>query len=236
MHANDIMTTKVISVEPDTSVIDVASLLLKNGISAVPVVDKAGKLLGLVSEGDLMRRLEGDTDAKGSWWLGVFSAPPDSLGNFIKTEGRKASDVMTRDITMIGPDKPIPDIARLLERERIKRVPVVEKGQLVGIVSRANLLQALAATTTGGASAPNLNDRTLRSKVMEALANVEGLHVALMNVTVHDGNVHLWGDVETDKEQRAARIAAENVDGVSSVETHLGRSDAARVVAWAWGP
>lgn len=154
----------------------------------------------------------------------------------MKTQGRTASDVMTRNVITVDPDTPIPDIARLLERNRIKRVPVVDSSRLIGIVSRANLLQALAATTASSPITPNLNDRALRGKVMKALATVNGLHVALMNVTVHDGNVHLWGDVETDEDQRAARIAAENVDGVASVEAHLGRSDAARVVNWAWGP
>lgn len=236
MHASDIMSTDVISVGTDSSVVEIASQLRKHGISAVPVVDTAGKLVGLVSEGDLMRRLKGSAETKGSWWLGVFSAPPDSIAEFVKTQGRTASDVMTRNVITIDPDTPIPDIARLLERNRIKRVPVVDSGRLIGIVSRANLLQALAATTASSPITPNLNDRALRGKVMKALAKVNGLHVALMNVTVHDGNVHLWGDVETDEDQRAARIAAENVDGVASVEAHLGRSDAARVVNWAWGP
>ncbi|MBU2582240.1 MAG: CBS domain-containing protein [Alphaproteobacteria bacterium] len=236
MHASDIMTEKVITVGGDSSITDVANLLLKHGISAVPVVDDAGNLLGLVSEGDLMRRLEGETDTKGSWWLGVFSAPHKNVSEFVKTEGRKASDVMTREVISITPDTAVSDIARLLENNRIKRVPVVDNGQLVGIVSRANLLHGLAATTAQSASSPNLDDRALRGNVMQALADIDGLHVALMNVTVHDGGVHLWGDVETDKEQRAARIAAENVDGVKSVESHLGRSEAARTVAWAWGP
>lgn len=235
MHASDIMTTKVISVGGDASVTDVANLLLKHGISAVPVVDNAGRLLGLVSEGDLMRRLEGDTDAKGSWWLGIFSAPPNNVSEFIKVEGRIASDVMTKDVITIGSDTPVAEIARLLEKNRIKRVPVVEDDLLVGIVSRANLLHGLAATAPQSGAMPKLDDRALRKRVMEALANIDGLHVALMNVTVHDGNVHLWGNVESDKEQRAARIAAENVPGVKTVETDLGRSDAARVVDWAWG-
>jgi len=112
---------------------------------------------------------------------------------------------------------------------------VVDNDRLVGIVSRANLLHGLAATAQQSKAMPNLDDRALRTKVMEALASVDGLHVALMNVTVHDGNVHLWGEVETDKEQRAARIATENVPGVKSVDTDLGRSEAARVVNWAWG-
>ena len=213
MHASDIMTTKVISVGGDASVTDVANLLLKHGISAVPVVDEAGKLLGLVSEGDLMRRLEGNTDARGSWWLGIFSAPPNKISEFIKVEGRKASDVMTKDVIAIGSDTPVAEIARLLETNKVKRAPVVDDDRLVGIVSRANLLHGLAATLQRSKAKPNIDDRALRTKVMEALASVEGLHVALMNVTVHDGNVHLWGDVESDKEQRAARIAAESVPG-----------------------
>ncbi|KUO65389.1 MAG: hypothetical protein APF80_06410 [Alphaproteobacteria bacterium BRH_c36] len=235
MHASDIMTTKVISVGGDASVTDVANLLLKHGISAVPVVDKTGRLLGVVSEGDLMRRLQGDTDARGSWWLGIFSAPPNNISEFLKVEGRNASDVMTKDVVTIGSDTPVAEIARLLETNKIKRVPVVDNDRLVGIVSRANLLHGLAATAQQSKAMPNLDDRALRTKVMEALASVDGLHVALMNVTVHDGNVHLWGEVETDKEQRAARIATENVPGVKSVDTDLGRSEAARVVNWAWG-
>jgi len=204
MHASDIMTTKVISVGGDASVTDVANLLLKHGISAVPVVDKTGRLLGVVSEGDLMRRLQGDTDARGSWWLGIFSAPPNNISEFLKVEGRNASDVMTKDVVTIGSDTPVAEIARLLETNKIKRVPVVDNDRLVGIVSRANLLHGLAATAQQSKAMPNLDDRALRTKVMEALASVDGLHVALMNVTVHDGNVHLWGEVETVSQRKTS--------------------------------
>src|SRR5262245_53931442 len=145
MNAADVMVTEVITVGPDALVQDVAHLLLTNRISAVPVVASDGRLLGIVSEGDLMRRAEAGTGRRRSWWLAALTGREPTAADYVKEHARKVTDVMTRRVITAPPDTPLRDIANLLEKNGIKRVPIVENGKVVGIVSRANLLQALAS-------------------------------------------------------------------------------------------
>ncbi|MFV2035842.1 MAG: CBS domain-containing protein, partial [Halocynthiibacter sp.] len=140
MQAHDIMTKNVVTATPDTSVDQVAALMIEHDISAVPIVDENGAIAGLISEGDLMRRVEGAAQQPKSWWLSFFAGSEKTATDFIVQRGRHARDIMTRDVETVAPDQPVGEIARLLERKRIKRVPVVENGVLVGLVSRANLL------------------------------------------------------------------------------------------------
>lgn len=229
MRAVDVMTTKVITVQPDTEVREIAGLLLKHRISAVPVVDANQRVLGIVSEGDLMRRVENNTDSRHSWWLeGIFSSH-DKAGEYVQTHGRKAGDVMTRDVVEVMEDTPLYDIADLLEKHHIKRVPVTRDGRLVGIVSRANLLHGLAAKGAGVTDPISSDDQTIREKLLHALSKEAGLDTALLNVTVTDGVVQLWGIVNTKAEKQAAQVAAENTPGVRAVENHLGQ-----IPAWVW--
>src|SRR5690606_8514615 len=140
MQASDVMSTPVISVTEDTSVAEVARLLLRHGISAMPVLGANGRLLGIVSEGDLVRRVESGTEREASWWLRLFGDSEERVRDYAKTHGRRVTDVMTREVTTVNEDASLPEIAALLERRRIKRVPVMRGGEVVGIVSRANLL------------------------------------------------------------------------------------------------
>jgi CBS-domain-containing membrane protein len=214
------MTQEVVTVGASTTVAEIARLLLEHRISAVPVLDEAGRVVGIVSEGDLVRRI-GDTDSRGSWWLRVFSGP-ESPEAYIRRHGRRADEIMTPNVVSVMPETPLGEIARLLERKRIKRVPVIdETGALVGIVSRANLVQGLAVASP--LTGPRPRDEDLRRQVFEALQSAPGFVSTGVNVTVTDGVVELWGVVRSDGEERAARIAAENVGGVRRVETHLGR-------------
>jgi predicted transcriptional regulator len=178
MQAKDVMTSPVVTVGPDASVMDVARLLLERHISAAPVVDGSGALLGVVSEGDLMRRQEAGTERRPSWWL------------------------------------TLQDIATLLEKHRIKRVPVMRAGKVVGIVSRANLLQALVAQSRP--PAPQADDRALREAVMEAL-QATGARTLYVNVVVSEGVVHLWGMAHSEEEKNAMCVAAESVTGTKQV-------------------
>ena len=151
MQARDVMTSPVLSVTSDVTVQEIARLLLDRHISAVPVVDGEGILLGLVSEGDLIHRADAGTERHPSWWLGLVSDPEDDARSYLKSHGLRAGDVMTRNVVAVTEDAPIPEIAELLEKHRIKRVPVVRDGCVVGIVSRANLLQALVARPVNSA-------------------------------------------------------------------------------------
>jgi CBS domain-containing protein len=220
MQAADIMTTNVISVGPETSVQEIASLLSERGISGVPVVDGKRQLVGMVSEGDLMRRVETGTQLRRSWWLEMLSTNTELASEYVKSRGRRARHVMTRDVVSVTEATPLAEIADLLERHRIKRVPVVRDGILVGIVSRANLVRAVASR--GGASAgPGANrDDAIRDALLAELKRQKWAEAAPGNVIVTDGVVHLWGTILSEEERQALRVAAENTAGVRAVTDH----------------
>ncbi len=224
MQAKDVMTANVVTVQPGTGVPEIARLLLKHRISAVPVVDADQRVLGIVSEGDLMRRTETDTEGRHSWWLEAMLSAEDRAREYIKTHGRKAGDVMTRNVVTVTEDTPLYEIAGLLEKHHIKRVPVTRDGRLIGIVSRANLLHGFAAKEAEGSGRSSSDDQTIRENLLHTLATEAGLDMALINVIVNDGVVQLWGLVGSGSEKKAAQISAENTLGVKRVENHLGQA------------
>lgn len=221
MQAKDIMTTNVVTVTPDTRVERIAKLLLRRRISGVPVVDADGRVVGIVSEDDLIRRPESGTERPRSWWLDLLTGNEDRAAEYAKTHGTHAEEVMTRNPVTVREDTPVGDIAQLLERRRIKRVPVLRGRELVGIVSRANLLQGLAAQKQA-APAPSADDRSIRARVCEVLKHEEWLTHGAFNVIVTEGVVEIWGWVDSEPERKALKVAIENVPGVRKLEDHLG--------------
>ena len=221
----DVMTRDVIQVAPDTPVQAIAQLLFERHISGAPVVDASGALVGIVSEGDLMRHAGavGETGPR-SWWLRFFNDNEQGAADYVKTHGRTAADVMTRQPATVAPNAKLADVARLLEKRRIKRVPVVEDGRLVGIVTRSNLLQGLATASATGTI--NADDRDI-AKRLEAELRAQSFGTFL-NPIIQDGVVHLWGMVDNDAERRALVLMAEQIPGVKAVEDHLGRRPMAR--------
>jgi len=217
MQAKDVMTRTVITVTADISVTEVARQLIDYRISAVPVVDAAGKIIGIVSEGDLMRRAESESAAPRSWWLSLVGSPADQAAEYVKQHGRSAGDVMTREVVSVTEDTLIAEIASLLEKHRIKRVPVVRDGKPVGIVSRANLLHGLASAQP--APAVSASDEEIRKALADAFRET-GVSQVFVNAVVADGVVNIWGDVESAAEVRALGIAAEGVAGVKKVFNH----------------
>ncbi|MBV9014060.1 MAG: CBS domain-containing protein [Alphaproteobacteria bacterium] len=222
MRAMDIMTTEVISVAPTTSVQEVAKLLSERGISGVPVVDGDKRVVGILSEGDLLHRAETGTERvpqrRRSWWLESLAS--SQARDYVKSHARTARDVMTTDVVSIDETTPLADIAALLETKRIKRVPVLRDGKLVGIVSRANLVRAIAAA---GLSEDTVrDDRAIRAKLMNELNRRAWAKLWASDIIVTDGVVHLWVGAERSPEELSAlRVAAENVPGVRKVEEHL---------------
>jgi len=223
MLAKDIMTTNVVTISPDDSVEDIAQLLVQRDISAVPVVDTDGSLLGLVSEGDLMRRQEIGTEGHRAWWLNLLTGPEEAARDFIKTHGRKAEDVMTRKVITVTEDTPAGEIAQTLERRRIKRVPVVRDGKIVGIVSRANLLHGLATHKDSISVVPTADDRTIREAVQSLVEHEDWISHGNLNVVVNDGVVELWGWVNSEDERKALLTAVREMEGVKDVVDHLGK-------------
>jgi len=220
MRAMDVMASEVITVEQNASVQTVAKLLAERGISAVPVVDRENRVIGMVSESDLLHRAETGTERRRSWWLDMMASTNQLAGDYVKSHSGKVRDVMTRDVISVTETTPVADIAVLLETNRIKRVPVVRDGKLVGIVSRANLVRALGMTITQ-ASGTEADDRTIRDKLLAELKAQRWAEVSPANVTVKDGVVHLWSSYLSEQEKRALVVAAENTPGVRRVEDHM---------------
>jgi len=219
MKAADVMVTNVISVTPDVLVQDVAYILLSNRISAVPIVDDEGELLGIVSEGDLMRRSETGTGRHRPWWLAMLTGRDIRALDYAKEHSRRITDVMTSKVVTATPDTPLRDIATLLEKNGIKRVPIVKDGKMVGIVSRANLLQALASSRIP--QDVDVGDSAIRKSLVARLQAASWANAALINVIVQDGTADLWGIVDTEAEKKAVRVAAEITPGVRGINDHL---------------
>lgn len=223
LKAKDIMTAPVVTATPETTVREIAETLLKRHISAMPVVDEKNQVVGIVSEGDLIRRAEIGTDQRHrSWWLSLFSDPAAEASEYAKSHGLRARDVMSRKVVTVGPDATLVEIAEILEKHHIKRVPVLESGRLAGIVSRANLLQGLAMAAATPLAAASADDNAIRERIVAALAREPWASVGTTNVTVAKGKVEFWGTVGSAEEMRASRVLAEGVAGVKSVEDHRG--------------
>jgi CBS domain-containing protein len=222
MLAKDVMTRQVVTVPPDASVPEIAKLLLERRISAVPVVAADGRVLGIVSEGDLIRRPEVGGARRRPWWLSLLTGSGNDPAEYVKAHGGQAADVMTRQVVTVTEDTPAGDIARLLEERRIKRVPVLRRGRLVGIVSRADLLRGLASTRARSRRTGRASDRAIREKLIKRLAREPWAPLGQINVVVTDGVVHLWGLVDSAEQRRALQVAAREISGVRAVEDHLG--------------
>jgi CBS-domain-containing membrane protein len=219
MQARDVMTSNVVSVASNTPVHDIVRLLMKHRISAVPVVDDEQHVVGIVSEGDLLAAPE-DLYGKQAWWLvGLM------LGGTLDYEAlhaSTASEVMTRRVIAVEEGAELSEVAKTLEREHIKRVPVVRDGKLVGIVSRANLLHGLANDIIERHEPGMAEDRALRANIVNALMHEPSLQPYLVNVTVKDGAVRLWGVVNDETARANAERVAQQVAGVQAVENNLG--------------
>jgi len=221
MRATDVMTIEVVTVDENASVQAAAKLMAECGISALPVVDPDKRVIGMVSEGDLLHRAETGTEQRRAWWLDMLSSTNQLAADYVKSHGGRVEDVMTRDVVSVTDTTPVADIAILLEANRIKRVPVLRDGRLVGIVSRANLVRALAMTIGETPTGAETDDRAIRERLLAELRAQRWAEVAPANVTVKDGIVHLWSSYMSEQERRALVVAAESIPGVRRVEDQL---------------
>lgn len=222
MKAKDIMSTRVVTVDENTPVETIAEFLIKFHISAVPVIDDHNRVIGMVSEGDLMRRPEMGTDKRRhSWWLGLMVERTDLAREFVKSHGTRAGDVMTTKIITVDEDTPIEKIAEILEKNQIKRVPVLRDERLVGLVSRGNIIQQLACGRKIKISVSK-DDNTVRAEIETLLDSQPWASSQTTAITVTDGAVELWGFIGSPAEREASRVAIESVSGIKSVEDHRG--------------
>jgi CBS domain-containing protein len=221
MKASDIMTTKVITVEPGDTVRHAAELMARGHVSALPVVDQSGKPVGMISEGDLLHREETKTEKRRSWWLDLVTSYETRAKEYVKAFGTHVRDVMTPSVVTVDESATLSDIAELLESKQIKRVPVVRGNKIVGIVSRANLVQAIASLPRLVVPDSKPDDAAIRARVQAELAKQRWAAGSSTNVVVHNGVVNLWGTVFSAAERDALRVAVERVPGVRSVQDHL---------------
>ena len=219
MRAHQIMTKPVITVGPEATIVEAANIMLQKHISGLPVVDSSGELVGIVSEGDFIRRSEIGTQRKRGRWLRFILGPGKSAADFVQEHGRRVSEVMTKDPLTITEDTAMPEIVELMERNNVKRLPVLHDGKLVGIVSRANLLQAVASLAREVPD-PTADDDHIRDRIIAALEKNDWCRFGL-GVIVKDGIVHLSGVITEERARAAAIVAAENVEGVKKVHDHL---------------
>jgi CBS domain-containing protein len=219
MKASDVMTTKVISIRPDATLTEMIKLMLDHRISGLPVVSEDGKLVGVVTEGDCLRRAETGTEVKRSFWRDLLTGSETLANEYIRTHGRKVSEVMTGDPISVSPDMELSEVIHIMEKNRIKRVPVVKDGTVVGILSRANLLQTLSGLVRN--TSVDDSDTDIRKNVITALGTLPWAANEFLNVTVKDGVVDLWGCYTAYRQDEAAVVATENVPGVKQVRNHL---------------
>jgi CBS domain-containing protein len=218
MRAIDAMTSRVVTATPQTTVQDAAKLMINNRISGIPIIDEDRRLVGIVTEGDFLRRAETGTERERSRWSEWFSPNSRLAAEYIKSHARRVADVMSGDVVSVTELATLGEIADLMETRRIKRVPVLHDGKLVGIVSRADLLRALAS---GGAnSSDDDRDTAIRSHLLADLRKQRWTSCSDSDIVVSDGIVHFWSVVGSEEERTALRVAAENTPGVRGVEDH----------------
>lgn len=219
MKAKDIMTGRVISVSPDASIFEAAHLMLQNRISGLPVVDSAGALVGMVTEGDFLRRTETGTEKHRPRWIEFILGPGRAAADFTHSHGRKVDEVMSDNPLSVSEHSSVEEIVELMERHRIKRVPVTRDKRVVGIVSRANLVRAMLPAAKAAQPVAQ-SDLDIQNRIKKELDSQKWAPVALVDVTVSKGVVDLWGTIMDERDRKALQVLAENVSGVKAVNDH----------------
>jgi len=220
MKAKDVMTVNVISTQPQAAVMQAVRIMLQKRISGLPVINESGRLVGIITEGDLLRRAETGTQKHRPRWLEFLLGPGRLATEYVQTHGRKVDEVMTREPVTVTEDTPLDDVVRTMEKHRIKRVPVMRGQELVGLISRANLLHALASVSSQ-VGAGTVDDADIRGRLLAELQSERWAPVGTVDVVVRDGIVDLWGAIADERQREALVVAAENTPGVNAVRDHL---------------
>ncbi len=216
MRAMDVMVHDVVTVRPETDFADAVKLLIEHDVSALPVVDAENRLVGILSEADLIHRFEIGTEKTRPWWMEAVTGAGVLAEEFAKSHGEKVGEIMTPEVVSVTEETPLAEVAALLERKRIKRVPVIRDGKLVGILSRSNLVQALASVV-GRMDQHKDSDHQIRLELLSRLKQQSWTDFGSRNVTVSDGIVHIWGLVGSPVERKALLALAESIPGVERV-------------------
>ena len=220
MKANEIMTRRVLTVRQNQFLVDAARLMLKRHVSGLPVVNAVGELVGMITEGDFLRRTETGTEKVRARWLQFVLGPARAAEEFTHTHGRRVSEVMSAPAYSTTEDASLDEVVRLMERHRIKRLPVLRNGKIVGIVSRANLMHALLDNAKYETTAL-AGDRQIRKTVLAEMENQAWAPKALVEVRVEDGVVTFTGTIVDERDRAALKVLAENVPGVRAVRDEM---------------
>jgi CBS domain-containing protein len=220
MNALETMTKDVITVGPDTTVTEIAAMLVRHRISAVPVLSADDRVIGIVSQTDLGHRSETGTEKKRKWWLELFADADSRAREYVKSHGLRASDVMTRLVVSVASTASLAEVAEILDTHRIRQVPVMENGKLLGMISRADLVRRLAEVKVA-APAVRPENGALQKAILDAMKSQPWLRSSYVNVAVKDGTVEMWGAVDTEEQRTALRVLVEGVSGVQKVENNV---------------
>jgi CBS domain-containing protein len=220
MKVSDVMTRKVVSVSPNAKVSEAIELMLKNRISGLPVIDRQGNLVGIITERDLLGRAEIGAERRQPRWLDALFGPADAAAAYVRSHGQRVKDIMTRNPLTVKESTSLHEVVHLMETRNIKRLPVVRAGKVVGVVSRANLLRALATLHRALPKAQR-NDSGIRNRILRDLAKQHWGYEADVDVTVRNGVADLWGIVSEMAQRDALRALVESTPGVKRVENHV---------------
>ena len=220
MQAKDIMTADVVTVTPATTIRETAQVMVEHRVSALPVLTGDGAIVGIVTESDLLHRSETDTERKRKWWLNIITDTDTRAAEFIKSHAQHVQDVMTRVVVTVSEDTSLADVADILDANQIQRVPVTRNGELIGIISRTDLVRALAQSRPD-TEEERLDNGALHDVIKEAIRKQDWINSAFMNYSVNNGIVRLFGFVETESQRRAMKVLVEAVPGVKQVEDDL---------------
>jgi len=219
MRVGDVMTRNVISIGVDQTIFEAARRMLENDISGLPVVNATGNLIGMVTEGDFLRRSEIGTERRRPKWLELMVGPGRMAEDYVHASGRKVEEVKTRDPVTVTEDDTLEAVVELMESRRIKRLPVLQNGKMVGIISRANLMHALVSLARSAAETPTGEGSEIRERILSTFAKEPW--APRIDVVVKDGIVELWGTIVDERERQACIVVAENTVGVHTVHDHL---------------
>jgi CBS domain-containing protein len=220
MNAADLMTSFVVAVRPDATIEHAAQLMLQYRISGLPVTESDGTVLGIVTESDLLRRAEAGTEKHHTRWVSFLIGPGRLAQEYVHSHGRKVGDVMTERVFNVTPETSLADLVALMETKHVKRVPVVDQGRLVGIVSRADVMAALVGLLSEK-PAGAVTDADIRSRILAEIDRQPWGPRGAVDVIVTNGIVVLKGAITDERERAALRVAAENVPGVKAVHDRL---------------
>lgn len=220
MKAKDVMTSTVISVQPNATILQAARQMLQHHISGLPVITQSGEIVGILSEGDFLRRRETATERRHSRWLEFLMGPGKLAVEYAHSHGSKVAEVMTTEVHTVTEDTTLEDIVELMERRRIKRVPVMRGKEVVGMVTRSNLMRAMVSLARAEQKPAN-DDATIRETLLAEMQKESWAPAAMVNVVVRDGIVELWGVVIDERQREALKVAAENIPGVRAVKDHM---------------